>query len=217
MNKLDTAHQTWNEIWATEAGKEAWSTADPEVVETGRSVLLRGGKKALDVGAGLGRHTLALARIGFEVAALDASQTGVEQISQTAGNEQLPVTAHVGKMDELPFDDGAFDYLVSYNVIYHGDGEIVRRTVKEFSRVLKQGGMLFLTMMSKRNAHYGVGEEIAPGTFVVPGASGDKIHPHFYCNAAELVGILDGFELLKLADIEQKPTHWHWHLTAVKA
>ncbi len=217
MNKLDTAHQTWNEIWTTEAGREAWSTADPEVLDAGRAILLRGGKRALDVGAGLGRHSLALARIGFEVSALDASETGLAEIAKAASSEQLPVTTHLGKMDELPFGESEFDYLVSYNVIYHGDGNIARRTIEGFSKVLKQGGILFLTMMSKRNAQYGQGEEIAPGTFIVPGASGDKIHPHFYCNAAELVEMLDGFELLKLEDREQKPTHWHWHLMAVKA
>ena len=72
MNKLDTAHRTWNETWQTEKGRKEWSTPDSEVLAVGSSVISSGGSRALDVGAGLGRHALALARLGFAVDALDA-------------------------------------------------------------------------------------------------------------------------------------------------
>jgi hypothetical protein len=43
----------------------------------------------------------------------------------------------------------------------------------------------------------------------------DKVHPHFYCNAAELVELFSGFELLSLIDQEHaKPGSWHWHMLA---
>ena len=216
MNKLDTAHRTWNETWQTEKGRKDWSTPDAEVLAVGSTVLSAGGSRALDVGAGLGRHALALARLGFAVNALDASDAGIAQIRSAAEKEDLPVSAHAGRMDELPFDTEIFDFALSFNVIYHGDRQIAQRAIDEMHRVLKPGGVLMLTMLSKRNAHYGKGEEIAPGTFVVVGASDDKVHPHFYCNAAELVEMLSGFEILSLVDREQKPTHWHWHAVAQK-
>lgn len=216
MKALDTAHETWNTVWATGIGREKWTQADPEVIAAGQAVFARGGRKALDVGAGAGRHALALAQLGFAVDAVDASEASISHVSGLAAAGGLTVATRIAMMDGLPFAEGEFDFLVSYNVIYHGDGEIVRRTLEGFRRVLKPGGMLYLTMLSKRNADYGVGEEIATGTFVVPDASDDKVHPHFYCNAAELVLLLEGFELLKLEDREQRPDHWHWHAIAVK-
>jgi SAM-dependent methyltransferase len=217
MARLDTAHQTWNETWLTEKGRKDWSTPDAEVLAVGTSVLSAGGSRALDVGAGLGRHALALGRLGFTVEAIDASESGIAQIRSAAAIEELPVHARVGRMDELPFGDDSFDLVLSFNVIYHGDRSIAQSAIYEMRRVLRPGGTLMVTMLSKRNAHFGVGEEIAPGTFVVEGAKDDKIHPHFYCNAAELVEMLSGLEPLSIVDREQKPTHWHWHAVAVKA
>jgi SAM-dependent methyltransferase len=214
MTASDTAFQTWNETWATDEGQAAWSVPDPEVVDVGNLLRRGGARTAADIGAGLGRHALALARLGFDVDALDASETGLARIAATASEENLAVRTHLGKMDVLPFPDAGFDLLVSYNVIYHGAPDVVARTLGEIRRVLKPGGVLVLTMLSKRNLHFGHGEEIAPNTFVVADALDDKIHPHFYCNAAELVALLDGFEVRMLHDREQKPGHWHWHVIA---
>jgi tellurite methyltransferase len=212
--RTDTAHRKWNETWQSEDGRRAWSQADPDVIDSATSVLARGGSRALDLGCGIGRHALALARMGFAIDALDGSEIGLEVVRRTAADENLAIDTHHGTMTELPFADQQFDYLLAFNVIYHGDPDILAETLAEIRRVLKPGGTLQLTMLSKRNVNFGVGEEIAPNTFVAPGASDDKVHPHFYCNAAELVALLDGFELVSLIDHEQKPGHWHWHVVA---
>ena len=212
--RTDTAHRKWNETWLSEDGRRAWSLAEPDVIECASSVLAAGGARALDLGCGIGRHALALARMGFDVDALDGSESGLEAVRGAALGESLTVAIHHGMMTELPFPDGEFDYLLAFNVIYHGDPAILHATLAEIRRVLKPGGTLQLTMLSKRNVNYGVGEEIAPNTFVVPGASDDKVHPHFYCNAGELVALLGGFEVRSLVDREQKPGHWHWHVVA---
>jgi SAM-dependent methyltransferase len=121
-------------------------------------------------------------------------------------------------MTALPFQDRAFDHVLAFNVIYHGDPTVVGKAVAEIGRVLKPGGSFQGTMLSKRNAGYGIGTEVAPNTFTRDAGDGDdadKVHPHFYCNAAELVALLDGFELMSLADKEHsKPGSWHWHFTA---
>lgn len=69
-------------------------------------------------------------------------------------------------------------------------------------------------MLSKRNARFGAGREGAPDTWVVDGES-DKAHPHFYCDARELLDLHPRFEPLRLSDREHaQPSSWHWHLTA---
>jgi len=40
-------------------------------------------------------------------------------------------------------------------------------------------------------------------------------HPHFYCDAATLVALFAGFELLSLKQqLQRKPGSWHWHIIA---
>lgn len=212
--RTDTAHRKWNETWQSEDGRRAWSEAEPDVLACAATVIAAGGSRALDLGCGVGRHALALARMGFDVDALDGSEVGIAQLRKSAQAEGLALRTHHGSMTELPFDAASFDYLLAFNVIYHGDPEILAATVAEITRVLRPGATLQLTMLSRRNVNYGVGNEIAPNTFVVPDATDDKIHPHFYCNAAELVALLPGFEVRSLVDREQKPGHWHWHVVA---
>jgi SAM-dependent methyltransferase len=117
-------------------------------------------------------------------------------------------------MTELPFAIGSFDYVLSFNVIYHGGPDVVASAVAEVRRVLRSGGIFQGTLLSKRNAGFGVGIEVAPGTFVDASAGGDKAHPHFYCSAGEALALLSGFECLSLEDVEHKAPGscaFHWH------
>ena len=121
-------------------------------------------------------------------------------------------------MHSLPFDDGAFDHVLSWNVIYHGDEDILLRTIGEISRVLKPGGTYLGTMLSKRRLPHeqtkAPGREISRNTWVFDSPEGDKVHPHYFCSAAELLALFSGFEPLSLRDNEhEKPGSWHWHLT----
>src|SRR3546814_20486275 len=101
-------------------------------------------------------------------------------------------------MTELPYADASFDYLLSFNVIYHGAGGVVARAIAEIHRVLKPGGLFHGTLLPKRNGSYGLGEEVAPHTYVIAGAEGDKGHPPFYCTAAELVTMFAAVQPLDL-------------------
>ena len=108
-----------------------------------------------------------------------------------------------------------YDYIVSWNVIYHGDEAIVRQCLSEIQRVLRPGGMYQGTMLPLINPNYGVGEELGPGTWIDAGRS-DKAHAHYYCDAATLTQLFDGFEIMLLEDYEQRPGNWHWHVVAEK-
>ncbi|HET7717740.1 MAG TPA: class I SAM-dependent methyltransferase, partial [Bauldia sp.] len=192
--KTDTAHRAWDEKWATEEGRAGYTSAEPDVIETATELSARlGSVRALDLGCGVGRHALLFARLGFEVSAVDLAEAGLAELRRAAAAEDLEIDARVAPMTELPFADGAFDYVLSFNVLCHGDREIVRTAIGEIRRVLRQGGVFQGTMLSKRNAGFGIGTEVAPDTFVrEPGHDmdeEDKAHPHFYCDAAGLVAL----------------------------
>src|SRR5205085_11918821 len=104
-------------------------------------------------------------------------------------------------------------------VIYHGDGQVAERALDEIRRVLVRGGYFIGTMLSKRNARYGRGREVRPDTFVIDDATGDEIHPHFYCNTSQLLHLLRDFEVLDLRDRDQAPATgaYHWEFMLERA
>lgn len=211
-----TAHQAWDAVWQDSAGREEWLTAEPDVSAVVPLLKDRAAKRTLDLGCGVGRHVRLFASEGFESHGLDGSESGIAFTRRAAEQDGLTVDLRVGDMTALPYADGFFDYVLSFNVIYHGDRSVVAKAVSEIRRVLKPNGLFQGTMLSKRNGHYGKGTEVAPDTFVEDSGIDDKDHPHFYCNAAELVTLFEGFELLSLVDRMHHygPEHWHWHLLA---
>ncbi len=209
--KSDTADQHWNDQWAQKDVPEKWLTPETDVTQW--AATLAPGARILDLGAGVGRHALWLAQQGFDVVALDAAPEGLAVIDRAGGVETL-----LGRMDELPFDTASFDHVLSWNVIYHGDENVLLQTIGEIRRVLKPGGSYLGTMLSKRRLPFeqakAEGREISRNTWVFEADSSDKKHPHYYCTAAELLALFGGFEILRLEDREhEKPGSFHWHLT----
>ena len=210
-----TAHAAWNSRWQDAGERAEWASAEPDVRAVAAELLpARGVRRVLDLGTGIGRHALALARAGFEVTACDAAPAGLEVCRAEAAAAGLAIRLDEALMTDLPYGDGAFDYVLAFNVIYHGEPGVVRRAIAEIHRVLAPGGLYQGTMLSKRNANFGLGTEVAPDTFVRTGDD-DKGHPHFYCDARELCALFAGFEPLTLEDrLHRKPGSWHWHLLA---
>ena len=113
----------------------------------------RGARRVLDVGTGIGRHALAFARAGFEVVAVDASADRARGNCVVAADaEGLRSRRTSPRSPRFPIDDGSVDHVLAWNVLYHGDGDIVRNAVRRVQpRVLRADGTAQLTMLSKRN------------------------------------------------------------------
>lgn len=221
MTAIDTAtaHTAWNERWKSEEGRAAWIDPAVDVRWCARREWRRGARRVLDLGCGVGRHALYFAALGFDVSAIDGSQSGIAHLREEAEAAGLRVRAQTGLMTHLPYDDGAFDYVLAFNVIYHGDGDVVRRSIAEITRILQKGGAYQGTMLTKRNANFGRGREVSPDTYVADAdaadADGDKSHPHFYCDAQGLAALFSDFDIESLhAREHEKPGSWHWHMVA---
>ncbi len=212
---FSTAYQDWDRRWADESERSDWREPEPAVVELLTRLWARQASHVLDVGTGIGRHALFLAREGFFVSALDASPTGVEVARKQAKAAGMAIHFRIGPFVPFPYPDAAFDFVLAWNVLYHGDGRTARAAFAEVSRVLRPSGLFLATMLSKRNAYFGRGQEIRPDTFVIEGDEGDKSHPHFYVDASTLLDMLGDLSMLSLTDLEQgQPGSCHWVIVA---
>jgi SAM-dependent methyltransferase len=208
-----TAIDAWDKKWATEEGRADWLDPEPDVIALLPELKARGASAALDLGCGVGRHALFLAEHGLAVDAIDGSAAGLKVAREMAQARGLSLGLRQGTADALPFDDGSFDFVLSWNVIHHGTLGDVGHRLAEIWRVMKPEALYQGTMLPTRNINYGRGRTVAPGTFVVDGS--ERGHPHFYCDAATLVALFSGFELLSLKQqLQRKPGSWHWHIIA---
>jgi SAM-dependent methyltransferase len=208
------AVKAWDRRWGTAEGRADWLDPEPEVRDVVPVLQARGATAVLDLGCGVGRHALFLAGAGFAVEAIDGSPVGIAEAGKSAAALGLTLNLQEAPADALPFADGAFDYVLSWNVIYHGNQGDVGRRLAEIWRVLKPGGLYQGTMLPTRNSNYELGRRIAPDTFVNDEIE-ERAHPHFYCDAAGVVALFAGFELLSLTQREhKKPGSWHWHILA---
>lgn len=210
MEELATAHQAWDDRWQRAEVRTAWSKAVPLVETLVPMLRQRGLDRVLDVGCGIGRHALFLAREGFDVVGIDASPSALAE-ARSQATVGLRLDYHQGSYYDLTsVPENSFGAVIAWNVIYHGDGELARLAIEGFHRLLQPGGLYVGTMLSKRNTWFGMGREVRSDTFVVDDAEDDKVHPHYYCDAATLLRLHPGFEVLELVDREQTPGNYHW-------
>jgi len=102
--------------------------------------------EALDLGAGRGISSYALARDGWNVAAVEPDPSelvGAGAIRRLARDADLAIRIIQTPAEELPFTDGSFDLVYGRQVLHHARD--LRLLCREAARVLKPGGRLVVT------------------------------------------------------------------------
>ena len=107
------------------------------------------GGKLLEIGAGTGRYSIALAREGFEVTALELVEHNLEQLRKN-GSGLTNLHAHQGDaLDLRRFPDETFDMTLVLGPMYHlYDPQDVRTAIREAIRVTKKSGVLLFAFLS---------------------------------------------------------------------
>ena len=103
---------------------------------------------ALDVAAGTGRNSIALARSGFRVVAADFSLAGLRALAEIARRDHLMISPVVADLEQtFPFHPNSFDVILNVNYLD-------RQLVPHLKSALRPGGaLLFDTFLVDEAGH----------------------------------------------------------------
>ncbi len=121
--------------------------------EVDRIIFLLGvnpGARILDLCCGVGRHSLELARRGFDVTGVDRTPLYLEKASNQAAGEKLNVEFTQDDMRDF-CRPNAFDAVINLYTSfgYFDDPEDDRQVIRNVHRSLKSGGTFLIELMGK--------------------------------------------------------------------
>jgi 2-polyprenyl-3-methyl-5-hydroxy-6-metoxy-1,4-benzoquinol methylase len=96
------------------------------------------GRQVLEIGCGMGLHSLELARRGARVHAVDLTEVAVEATRARMKEFGIEGEVRCADAESLPYDNQTFDFVWSWGVIHHSAR--TARIVREIARVLKPHG-----------------------------------------------------------------------------
>ncbi|CAN7319014.1 class I SAM-dependent methyltransferase [Mycolicibacterium frederiksbergense] len=155
--RFDTAYETHTAPWVI-------GEPQPTVVALERTGLLR--SPVLDIGCGLGEHTILLTRLGYDVVGIDFAPHAIEQARANATARGVDARFEVGDAFDL---DPATPYeTVLDSALFHiFDVADRARYVESLRRVCRPGGYLHLLALSDAGRGFGpqVSEQVIRSAF----------------------------------------------------
>lgn len=107
------------------------------------------GSKVLEIGAGTGRYSIALAKEGMDVTAVELSESNLAVLKENSKWMENIVSFQGDATDLSRFADDSFDVTLSFGPMYHlFEAEDVDRAIDEAIRVTKPGGVMLFAFLS---------------------------------------------------------------------
>ena len=156
----------WNDRYRR---REAGGEPEPFVKEMLPRLVHAG--LAIDVAAGLGRHSVTLADHGLRVVAIDYSQEAIAALAKLVERPCGTIWPALADLDTFPIKSESADLIVNVNYLDRG-------LFPKFIQALKPGGMLLVD------------------TFLIDQAAlGHPRNPRFMLDHYELLALLEGLQI----------------------
>lgn len=212
--------QGWNWNIVSEEFADVWKNPAPESFYLLQRWRTQQKQNFLDLGCGLGRHTILFATNGFNVSAFDISENAIERTSKWAKDLNLNIDIKIGDMLNIPFADNSMDCILCMNVISHTNTAGVHKIADEIHRVLKDNGECYLTLASKETWGFKQNWPIVDANTRLRDEQGPEyMVPHFYADHDLIFEIFKNFEIKDIKHIGTYYTNngktydsYHWHV-----
>lgn len=110
------------------------------------------GRRALEVGTGMGVDHVRLARAGARLAGVDLTPLHLQVTAARLRREGLTSELVRADAEALPFADASFDFVYSCGVLFLVPA--IQRAVDEIHRILRPGGEVLVMLYHKTSLHY---------------------------------------------------------------
>ncbi len=155
--------------------------------------------RALDHGAGSGRHIPLLKNFGYSVKACDYSNTTIENLKKEFSDTEVRLITNT----ELPYLDNEFDLIISWGVLHYNEINEAKKIISEWKRILIPNSYLACTIRADTDTHLAIQKDL----------SGSKIKLY---SLEEVKSLLEDFKDLKigymertvLGKLDQRISHW---------
>lgn len=169
------------------------------------------GLSLLDIGCGGGLLAEPMARLGFAVTGVDASEKNVKTASAHAAETDLPIAYRTGDAESLVGEGAAFNIVLNMEVVEHVAD--LPAYLAACAKLVKPGGLMFVATLNKTLKSLAlakVGAEyvlrwLPPGThdwnkFVEP-------------KRLKAMLVESGLKVLKTQGVSFDPLKWAWKLS----
>lgn len=192
----DSRASYWNEVY-----HDYWASRVAESDQDGTSLVQSGDSKTegdwvyekvfelapfqgttvLDVGCAWGRMFPIYHNHNLLVCGVDISHSMIASAEKQWSSHQFVDRLNVAVAESLPFQSKSFDNLVCVAVF---DATFQNKALREFLRVLKPGGNLYIT---GKNSNYHLDDHLAINAEV---GARNKQHPNFFTDCKKMIDLL---------------------------
>lgn len=224
--RAETAANLWTKAY--ESGMTMWQPQESIVMFAARFLkrredlkrwtVKRQASRVLDLGCGNGSNARFFAELGYEAHGIDISSSAIAMGRAWFAEDGLEGDLRVGSCLDLPYENGFLDVVVSHGVLDHLSPADGLKAMTEVRRVLRPGGLCFLTLVAVNDCEYGKGEPAGRNTFIVKDGY-EKGLPQHYFDGQDIEQLLDGFTRLDIRRIETlfgpdlSQQHSRWNVT----
>jgi tellurite methyltransferase len=175
--------------------------------------------KILDAGCGTGRNLTYFLRNGFDVYAVDRSESAIRAVQLLGSRLSLNWSnqqARVETIEQMHFPKESFDFVISNAVLHFAENEQhFQRMLNELWRVLKPGGLLFVRLASSMGIEDQI-ESLGNQRYLLPDGS-----ERFLVNEFRLMQLTDElkgtlFEPLKTVIVSGQRSMSTWCVEKLK-
>lgn len=161
--KQDSSTKSWSNLgdeWIAlaQTGESRMAFIMPYMLELMGDVQ---GQKILDLGCGEGGYSRELAKCGATVVAVDCNEKAIKYASEQAAYEKLQIQCLLRNSNDLyGIKENSFDIVLCSMMLM--DCEDFEGTVQEIARVLKLGGMVYVSVLHpcfNGNHEQGIGRQ----------------------------------------------------------